>query len=364
MYHAQQSATHSRCRHCAWKTGWLLSGLILKQGAEQSSSSKASMNPKPQTPSWLGSSHIMSELDKTLSPRGSNGSEVLWTPEAERKLVRKIDFCLLPILWIMNLLSWMDRANLGNANIAGLTSDLRLSSSQFSLAVTTYYCKSILYFIPTSIFTRILTTSVGYMAWIPFSSLIISRTRPSLYLPSIMLLWGVVTASISAVKTYPQLLVMRVFMGILESGLTPGMVFIFSSWYTPHEIGKRSSWFLTSAQFGGLFGGLIAGGLMANLEGARGIRGWRWLFAIEGAITVAFALMAYFVLPDYPQSSRRFSAGEKHMATARLQRAGTDVGGNESTPRLGLVATMSEALKNWKMWTISLATAVSKPRGG
>lgn len=173
-----------------------------------------------------------------------------------------------------------------------------------------------------------------------------------------MLLWGVVTAAISAVKTYPQLLVMRILMGILECGLTPGMVFIFSSWYTPHELGKRASLFLTSAQVGGLFGGLIAGGIMANLEGARGIRGWRWLFVVEGAVTVAVALMAYFVLEDYPASCRYLTQDEKHIATARLRRAGSNIGEREIRPRLGLWPTISGALKNWRLYNMSLATAV------
>jgi len=62
-----------------------------------------------------------------------------WTPAFERRLVRKIDLYLMPAIWLMNVMSWMDRANLGNANIAGLTTDLKLSSNQFSLAIVTYY---------------------------------------------------------------------------------------------------------------------------------------------------------------------------------------------------------------------------------
>jgi hypothetical protein len=128
-------------------------GVILEQGAGQSGGSKSMLTSKcwsacvARTVQQAGqswSTHNMSDLDKTLSPIVD---EIPWAPEAERKLVRKIDLCLLPMLWIMNLLSWMDRANLGNANIAGLTSDLRLSSSQFSLAVITYYCESILHFV-------------------------------------------------------------------------------------------------------------------------------------------------------------------------------------------------------------------------
>lgn len=174
-----------------------------------------------------------------------------------------------------------------------------------------------------------------------------------------MVLWGVVTVGISATKTYQQLLVMRVLIGILEAGLTPGMIFIFSSWYLPPELGKRASLFLTSAQIGGLFGGLIAGGLMANLEGARGIRGWQWLFIVEGAITIAVALLSFFVLPDYPASDRRLSEEERYIAMKRLQRAGVNIDGRESSPRLGIGPTIIGAFTDWKTYAISLAAAVS-----
>jgi len=86
-----------------------------------------------------------------------------------------------------------------------------------------------------------LTRAVGYIAWAFFTNLILPRTRPSVYLPGIMLLWGVVTCGIGAAKTYPQLVAMRILVGALEAGLTPGMIFVFSCWYLPKEFGKRSA---------------------------------------------------------------------------------------------------------------------------
>ncbi|KAK4444206.1 MFS general substrate transporter [Podospora aff. communis PSN243] len=292
----------------------------------------------------------MDSLEKTPSEESAQG-EPTWTPEAERRLVRKIDLSLLPMLWLMNLLSWMDRANLGNANIAGLTSDLKLSSSQFSLAVVIYY--------------------VGYTLSAPISSLLLSRSRPSLYLPTLMSLWGLVTALTSLITSLPALLACRILIGVLEAGLTPGMVFIFSAWYTPSEMGKRTALFLTSAQCGGLFGGLIAGGLMRDLEGARGMRGWRWLFLVEGVVTVAVAAVGYGVLVDYPESPGgkvrggrffMFSEGERGVAVGRLRRAGTvtgvGVGRGEGGGSMGLGGTVRGAVREWRVWLFSVATAM------
>ncbi|KAK5658640.1 hypothetical protein OQA88_2033 [Cercophora sp. LCS_1] len=290
-------------------------------------------------PSEKSLTHEVSHKGSHDYEESATQPEPSWTPEAERKLLNKIDMRLMPMLWLMNLLSWMDRANLGNANIAGLTADLSLSSTQFSLAIICYY--------------------FGYIAWLPCAMAIAVRTRPSLYLPAIVLLWGVVTASISAVKTYPQLLVLRVLIGILEAGLTPGVSFILSCWYPPTELGKRTSTFLTSAQVGGAFGGLIAGGVMSNLEGARGIRGWRWLFIVEGVVTVFVAMLAVFILPDFPASDRRLSEEEKKIAIGRLERARVVVDSVEGEKDMTIWEATVYVLKDWRTYALSLGSALT-----
>jgi MFS family permease len=176
-----------------------------------------------------------------------------------------------------------------------------------------------------------------------------------------MLLWGVVTASVGAMNTYPQLIVSRLLLGMLESGLTPGACYIFSNWYLPGEMGKRTSAFQTSAQLGGAFGGLIAGGVMSNLEGARGIRGWRWLFIIEGVVTILVAIIAVFILPDYPTNSKRLTPEERLVATNRLLRVGILVDHKDSKPRLSIYQTMVKSVRNWRAWCIAAGSAVGVP---
>ncbi|KAK5659582.1 hypothetical protein OQA88_784 [Cercophora sp. LCS_1] len=254
--------------------------------------------------------------EKPLSTAsGDDASELSWTPEVERKLVRKIDLCLLPMLWLMNLLSWMNRANLGNASIAGLTKDLESSSTQYSMAVVTFY--------------------FGYIFWAPISNLILIlvRIRPSIYLPTVMLLWGVVTCGISAAKTYPKFFVI--------------------------ELGKRSSPFLTSAQLGGIFGGITAGALMANLEGVHGIRGWQWLLIVEGVVTNGVAIIAIFFLPDFPGTCRKLNEVEREIAVARLKRVGMRTK-SEEEGKLALKATIvgGGGLKEWKTYALGLGSSM------
>jgi len=190
------------------------------------------------------------------------------------------------------------------------------------------------------------------------STIILARTRPSIYLATIMGLWGVVTAATSTITTFPQLLVVRLFLGALESGLTPGSCYIFSCWYLPTELGKRASVFLSSAQLGGAFGGLVAGGVMSNLEGARGLRGWRWLFIVEGAITVVVAITAVFVLPDFPASSKKLTEEERYVAVTRLSRANIMIDHKGAKPRLSWWETMKFSVRQWRAWAIALGSGV------
>lgn len=200
---------------------------------------------------------------------------------------------------------------------------------------------------------------VGYIAWVPFGNFILSRTRPSIYFPLIMFLWGATTAGMAGIKTYAQLLGLRTILGALESGVAPGVCLVFSCWYRPEELGKRSSVFMTAGLLGGAFGGLIAGGVMTNLEGARGLRGWRWLFLVEGVVTMFFSIVAAFVLPDYPANCRKLTPKQREIAIARLKQAGIVVMEDVKHEKMAVWRALKLALADWRTHAIAVAAAVS-----
>ncbi|GMG41531.1 unnamed protein product [Aspergillus oryzae var. brunneus] len=148
--------------------------------------------------------------------------------------------------------------------------------------------------------------------------LVLGRSRPSVFLPSIMIIWGALTCVMAVVKSFTHLVVLRVILGCVEAGFAPGVLLVLSSWYKQTEQSKRFGVFISAAVLSGAFGGLIAAGIVDGLEGVHGIRGWRWLFIIEGAATVGFAIISLFILPDFPATSRHFSEREKQVAVARL----------------------------------------------
>lgn len=166
----------------------------------------------------------------------------------------------------------------------------------------------------------------GYLIMEVPSNMILSRSRPSLFLPAIMLVWGALSAAMAASKSYGTLLAFRFILGCIESGFFPGVLFLLSCWYKPAEIGKRFAIFYSAAVLSGAFGGLLAGGITGGLHNAHGIAGWRWLFIIEGVATVGIAMIAPFILLDFPASSPALTLEERQLATVRILSAGIESG--------------------------------------
>lgn len=124
------------------------------------------------------------------------------------------------------------------------------------------------------------------------SNLLLTRVRPSIYLGTAMAIWGMISASQAAAKSFGGLLACRIMLGVVEAPFFPGAIMLMSSWYTRAELAHRIAWFYSGSSLANMFGGLLGAGILGNLNGSHGIAGWRWLFIIEGVITVGIALSA------------------------------------------------------------------------
>jgi MFS family permease len=150
------------------------------------------------------------------------------------------------------------------------------------------------------------------------------------------------------IDTFEHLVVLRVFIGVIESGFSPGILLIISSWYKREEQSKRFAIYMSAAILSGAFGGLLAGAITGGLEGAHGIRGWRWLFIVEGVATVGWAFISFFILLDFPANSKRLSDRERKIAIARLRQGGV-VTRSEDTPKMGKGKSFLMALKDLRV---------------
>lgn len=193
-----------------------------------------------------------------------------------------------------------------------------------------------------------------------------------------MLVWGIISTATAAVHSFGGLLTCRFFLGFVEaayfvrsnarllrhvgaplqiwqnanaSALQPGCLYYLSCWYTRKELGVRTTYMYAGSLISGAFSGLISAGITCNLDGARGLRAWRWLFLIEGVITVAVAIAAVFVLPNFPRTTPWLTEQEVAMAVWRLEHdIGEDdwVTSEEQTFFQGFTA----AVKDVKMWVL------------
>lgn len=219
--------------------------------------------------------------------------------QLELALVRKIDLRLLPMIIIMYVMNYLDRSNIAAARLAGLEDELHLTSTQYLTAVSILFVGYILMQIPSNLFLN----KIG---------------KPAIYLPSVMIVWGIISGATGAVQGYGGLIAVRFCLGFVEAAYFPGCLFFLSSWYTRKELGFRTAILFSGSLLSGAFSGLISAGVTNGLDGAKHLRAWRWLFIIEGAITVVIAGAAYMILPNFPRTTTWLTNNERQLAVLRL----------------------------------------------
>ncbi|KAJ3565341.1 hypothetical protein NP233_g7691 [Leucocoprinus birnbaumii] len=276
------------------------------------------------------------------------------SPEEEGKLWRKIDIRLMPILTLMYLLSFLDRGNIGNARLQGLTSQLHLAGQEYNIALTMYFipycifecpakCEVLLYDNRGSL---ILPAQLGPQAFQTIKWLNFSYTFPSdLRGPNRQCLWGIIMTLMGLVKSYPQLVGVRVCLGVAEAGLFPGVVYYLSIWYPRHMLQLRIGLFFGAASLAGAFSGLLAYGI-SFMGGTRGMLGWSWIFILEGIATVVVGLIAFIVLVDFPATADFLTPEERAFVIWRKKYDNSSVGEEEHFEMRHLRAAVSD----WQVW--------------
>ncbi|KAF8444766.1 major facilitator superfamily domain-containing protein [Boletus edulis BED1] len=221
---------------------------------------------------------------------------------AERtRLLRKLDRHLLPLVTLLYLLSFLSQILChlsGNARIAGMSTDLHLVGLRYNIAAVVFF---ILYI----------------SAEVP-SNIILKLYRPSRWLPIIMIAWGLVATLMCLVNTYQELLITRVFLGLTEAGMFPGVNYYLSMWYPRADLATRIALFYSSATLAGAFGGILAYAI-EKMDGLGGLHGWQWIFCLEGLATMIIAFAAFFLMYDYPETASFLTEKERSNLVGLLK---------------------------------------------
>ncbi|KAF8070071.1 major facilitator superfamily domain-containing protein [Lyophyllum atratum] len=236
--------------------------------------------------------------EDTLTDEKREDKSLIVSEEEYKKILRKLDIHLLPFVSLLYLLSFLDRANIGNARIAGMAVDAHLDGLKYNVVAAVF-------FIPYA------------FAEVP-SNICLKLFRPSIWIPSIMVAWGIVMTLMCLCNTYEGLIAARIFLGVTEAGLFPGITYYLSLWYRRRDVAVRIAIFFSAATVAGAFGGILAYGI-EHMEGIGGLHGWQWIFCLEGILTVLVATAAYFYMHDYPATAKFLTTVERQTVIAMLK---------------------------------------------
>ncbi|KAM5383789.1 hypothetical protein ACJZ2D_001778 [Fusarium nematophilum] len=247
----------------------------------------------------LNSTTLRSAAERGQAATDKYGNPLVeYDARAERRLCMKIDLYIVPTVALLYLFCFIDRANIGNARIAGLEADLGMSGYDYNFLISVFYISYIIFEIPCNILCK----------WM----------GPGWFLPIASLLFGVVSLGTGFVETLPQAAGVRFLLGIFEAGMLPGIAYYLSRWYRRSELVFRLSLYIVMAPLAGALGGLLASAIL-TLDHFGSLDRWRMIFAIEGIITIGLSLISFFTLTDRPETARWLSQEEKDLAIARVK---------------------------------------------
>jgi ACS family tartrate transporter-like MFS transporter len=226
-----------------------------------------------------------------------------WTPAEESRVVRRVSYRLIPLLFLCYVIAYVDRINVGFAKLQFqevLGVDARVFSTIYGLGAGMFF--------------------IGYFLFEVPSNLILQRVGARFWIARIMILWGFVSAGFMFVKGVTAFYVMRFLLGAAEAGFFPGVILYLTYWYPPKERARTIAIFAIAGVAAGVIGSPISGAIL-GMNGVGGLAGWQWLFLLEALPAVAVGLAILVLLPNGPQDARWLNEREKECICARLKAA-------------------------------------------
>ncbi|KAI1468569.1 MFS general substrate transporter [Daldinia caldariorum] len=248
------------------------------------------------------------------------------SPE-ERRFLFKLDAVILTFASLGYFIKYLDQVNVNSAFVSGMQEDLGLYGNQLNYMVTCW--------------------TVGYVIGEIPSNMLLTKVRPSIFIPACEVVWSVLTILLSKCRTAEQIYVLRFFIGLAESSFYPGIQYIIGN--RKDELAKRSCIFHASGSIGSMFSGYLMTAVY-RLNGTGGYRGWQWLFIINTTISLPIAMAGFFFFPDVPEITRAWwlTKEEIVLANKRMQLEGRANRGKYTK------ATFKKIFTSWHIYMLVL----------
>ncbi|KAH3669233.1 hypothetical protein OGAPHI_001354 [Ogataea philodendri] len=255
----------------------------------------------------------LNSLEENQSPLDHRDEVRVVNHQLERRICRKFDFTILPLAALMYLFNSLDKSNISNAKTDGIETDLGIHGSQWNNML--------------SIFV------VPYVLFGPPVSYLIKRFNPANVIPLTMFVFGSITLLLTSAFNYGSLLAGRCFIGVCESAFFPGILYYLTMFYRRDELARRLSIFYGAFNIASAFSGLLSFGVF-QIKDTK-VKGWQYLFIIEGGLTVLFSVIGFIFLPRSVETAKFLTEEERECAIWRIK---TD---SSSTEKLTFKEAMS-----------------------
>jgi len=215
-----------------------------------------------------------------------------------RGLYSKITWRLIPYMFLLYIVAYVDRVNVGFAAL-DMQRDLHFSNTVYGTGAGIFF--------------------LGYALCDLPSSLILRRVGTRLWITRIMISWGMVSASMAWIESAKSFYLLRFLLGVAEAGFVPGMLLYLTFWFPSHERARAVAKFMTATSLAGVVGAPLSSALL-KLDGLCGLSGWQWLFLFEGVPTVLLGVSVLFVLKDGPEVAGWLTKEERTWLKSELRR--------------------------------------------
>jgi ACS family tartrate transporter-like MFS transporter len=246
--------------------------------------------------------------------------------------LRKVTFRLIPFLFVLYIVAWLDRVNVGFAALQ-MNSDLGFSSAAFGFGSGVFF--------------------LGYCLFEVPSNLVLHRVGARRWIARIIMSWGAISVAMMFVRTTLAFYFLRFLLGAAEAGFFPGMIYYLSLWYPEAQRARAIAAFMTAVPVSGVIGGPLSGVLL-SLNGICGLAGWQWLFLIEGLPAILLGVIVLVYLTDHPEAAHWLSPAERHWLVSKLA---TERAACTAAHPIGTVAALSNPTV-WQLGIIFLLAAI------
>ena len=222
-----------------------------------------------------------------------------WEPGAntgtnsfEAATYKKVGWRLIPFLLLCYVVAYLDRVNVGFAKLQMLQ-DLQFSDTVYGLGAGIFF--------------------IGYFLFEVPSNVILHRVGARVWIARIMMTWGVISAGMMFVESVTSFYVMRFLLGVAEAGFFPGIILYLTYWYPAARRARMTALFMSAIALSGVIGGPLSGWIMQSFAGVGGLKGWQWLFVLEGLPSVVVGFATLFYLDDSIDGAKWLTSPEKEL---------------------------------------------------